>query len=212
MQAVVVARPVLQQQRRRPRLARAWQRARKAACSAGYRTSMPMRLVPAVGDRREPRVERGAQAARRAPAADRRSTCTRRGRIRAAPSRRGCGSARRRRRAARRRRTPRASAALEHGAAVCVEIGRRRSPVDSFDSRVDVRSGRPVVGAATLMPRLPARAARACARRPSDSPTGAVGAHDAVAGDRHRERVGAAGLRHGAHRLAARRFGSAISA
>ena len=86
VQAVVVARAVPQQQRRRPRLARpAWQRARNAACSRGIAHVDAQRLVPAVGDRGERRIERRAQRRDRARAADRRSTCTRRARSRAAP-------------------------------------------------------------------------------------------------------------------------------
>ena len=94
VQAVVVAGAVLQQQRRRPRAGpAAWQRAMNSACAVGIAHVDAHRLVPAVGDRRQPRVERVAQLGDQRRAAGRRSTCTRRGRSRAAPSRRGCGTA-----------------------------------------------------------------------------------------------------------------------
>ena len=178
VQAVVVAGAVLQQQRRRPHLAggvAARQITRRAPPDSAR--AMPIASFQRLAIGRERRVERGAQAPRPVPAADRRNTCTRRVRSRGAPSRRGCESA---------SSAHRGSRAIAHsagvssdagdGAAVGVELGRDARPVERGDAPGGSRrrgsaacgrrrNSRPSCRA----PR--ARAARACARRPSGSPT-----------------------------------------
>src|SRR5262245_7643628 len=61
MQAVVVAGPVSQQQRRRPRLPRLMAAAEERLVRVREARRDLHRLMPAIGDRRQPRVERGAQ-------------------------------------------------------------------------------------------------------------------------------------------------------
>ena len=86
VQAVVVARAVLQQQRRRPRLAGAWQRSRNVRVLGRVaHVDRPCASFQRLAIGASARIERGAQAGDEARAADRRSTCTRRARSRAAP-------------------------------------------------------------------------------------------------------------------------------
>ena len=61
VQAVVVARPVLQQQRRRPALVGGVAARQVGGVVGGIAHGDPHRLVPAVGNLRERRVERGSQ-------------------------------------------------------------------------------------------------------------------------------------------------------
>ena len=62
MQAVVVAGPVAQQQRRRPRLAGAMAAAQELVMGRREPGFQLHRLVPAIGDRRQQRIERAPQA------------------------------------------------------------------------------------------------------------------------------------------------------
>ena len=64
VQAVVVALAVLQEQRRRPRLPGRMAALEERRVLARIAHVDAHRLVPAVGDRRKPRIERGAQRRR----------------------------------------------------------------------------------------------------------------------------------------------------
>ena len=194
VQAIVVAGAVLQQQRRRARLARLMA-ARRGTPHArrDSASSIPMRLVPAIGDRRERRIERRAQDRRPDRAADRRNICIR-------PCPKPCRAMttwlRKRLSSDRARRAlgiPPASAAFEHADAAG-RRGRRRSRPSrcarSRSARRDIPPRRFDVGRRSCR-RLPRQQRALALDAPAVARERAVVAHHAVAGDRHRERVGA---------------------
>ena len=61
MQAIVIVLTILQQQRRRPRLPGVVAAFQERLVAIGIADVDPHRLVPAIGDGAEPRVERGPQ-------------------------------------------------------------------------------------------------------------------------------------------------------
>ena len=146
----------------------------KSACRSGNRDVDAHRLVPAVGDRRQPRIERRRAGRRSAAAADsakywyspRPKPCR-------AIDHAAAKAARPADRAPRARGTRPASAAARSSRSPARRARRRRRPSRPPRCASPTASAAASTSSASRAfmrpPRAPA--ARACARRPSDSPT-----------------------------------------